>query len=166
MKKAITIKVLIELEPKNLYLNGEYYRELIAKALGDCEHLHPKILFRLLKDESPGVRAAAAKSFGHHGDTIAVPQLIKLLKDKNSNVRLRVTEALGKIGSKKAIGPLLELLNSGKYEVIEECAMEAIGQIVKAWIKDILFLMIDSEFEKDAEDVKRVLKQIQDCKLD
>jgi len=165
MKKATKIEVLIELEPKKLYFNSEYFRELIAKALADCKNLHYKILFRLLKDEFPSVRAAAAESLGCSREPFAVPQLTKLLKDQDSNVRRRAAEALGKIGSKKAIGHLLELLNGTNDEVIEECAMEAIGQIVKTWIKDILFSMMDSEFEKDADDVKRVLTQIQASKL-
>ena len=59
-----------------------------------------------LKDESPSVRAAAAKALGALGDPAAVPALFDLLKDKKESVRASAAAALGKMKSPRAIKAL------------------------------------------------------------
>src|SRR2546423_2996496 len=67
-------------------------------------------LIARLKDESAGVRGAAAHSLGRLGDPRAVPPLIAVLADSDGEVRAAAIEALADLGDARAIGPIAGLL--------------------------------------------------------
>jgi quinoprotein glucose dehydrogenase len=67
-------------------------------------------LLPLLKDETPEVRAQAARVLGAHPPARSAPGLIELLKDPSPRVRFFAGLALGKMGRKEAVEPLLEMV--------------------------------------------------------
>jgi HEAT repeat protein len=82
------------------------------------EALAVKPLLRLLSDENPNLRWAAAQTLGASGDTQTAEPLIKALHDANPNVRLAAAIALNRTEEdKKIIGPLIAALNDKSAHV-------------------------------------------------
>jgi RNA polymerase sigma factor (sigma-70 family) len=102
------------------------------------------VLITSLQDESPYVRALAARSLGILGEKEAsvVPALIKSLTDTNAEVRWCACLALGQFGmrSKPAIQPLLAALNDSDPDVRGTAAI-ALVQIEPDNAKQIDLLM-------------------------
>jgi HEAT repeat protein len=87
-------------------------------------------LIKELKEDSPKIRANAAKKLGKRPDdkSIVVPTLIEALKDEDGNVRFYAAEALGRIKDPSAVPALIE---ASKDEVtfIRENAIQSLVQI-------------------------------------
>jgi len=66
---------------------------------------------RLLKDESPDIRASAAEMLGGLKSEAAVPALLESLNDPIDDVRHQAVRALAEIGAPEAKRPLLALVD-------------------------------------------------------
>jgi len=82
-----------------------------------------------LKDESPMVRATAAKSILSLGAEESVSYLLPLLNDKDEFVRRETAYALGLNHSRAATAVLSELLLNDKEDSVRGAAAVALGQI-------------------------------------
>jgi HEAT repeat protein len=73
------------------------------------------IMFRLISDAHPLVRAQAAEWAGDDPDGRAIPQLIDMLSDPIGVVRYTAQESLLRIGN-ESVEPLVEALESGRAD--------------------------------------------------
>ncbi|CAM3460214.1 HEAT repeat domain-containing protein [Pontibacter korlensis] len=95
---------------------------------------YAKLLFPLLKDQDPEIRAQAAKWLGDVRYKEAGAALIPLLKDSNSRARFFAAEALGRIAYEPAVNPIIELLKANNDEdvYIRHAGSLALARIGKA----------------------------------
>jgi HEAT repeat protein len=121
--------------------------ELILKIFG----LKP--LKKVLKRESPDLRAEVARALGKIGDARAVDALIEALKDEDSYVRKNVAWALGKIRDARAVDALIEALKDEDRGVRKNVAW-ALGEIGDARAVGAL---IEALRDKDSK-VRRSVK--------
>ena len=70
------------------------------------------LLYPVLTDADPEIRAQAAKGLGDIRDTTAGERLLPLLKDDNSRARFFAAEALGRIHYEPAVAPILSMLET------------------------------------------------------
>ena len=82
-----------------------------------------------LKDASPSVRVAAAKSILLIGPEESVSALIPLLSDKDEFVRRETAYSLGLTRSRSATAALTERLLKDKEDGVRGAAADALGQI-------------------------------------
>ena len=106
-------------------------------------------IIKMLRDESPMVRALAARNLGRFGEPtgIAIKELAELVGDRDENVRWDATRAFGRLGknAKEAVLRLIELLRSQESEFyVRQNAAYALGRIgepAKEAVPDLLHLM-------------------------
>jgi HEAT repeat protein len=110
-------------------------------------------LKKVLKRESPDLRAEVARALGKIGDARAVDALIEVLKDEDSYVRKNVAWALGKIRDARAVDALIEALKDEDRGVRKNVAW-ALGEIGDARAVGAL---IEALRDKDSK-VRRSVK--------
>jgi HEAT repeat protein len=117
----------------------------------------PALIKALLEDESPRVRAEAAKVLGKYGryrsdrrgrsrvdkEEQAVEPLINALKDKDPWVRLNAAFSLGELEAQKAVQPLIALLEDNA-----DWRNKYVQQEVIAALRKIGVLNMDIEFSR------------------
>jgi quinoprotein glucose dehydrogenase len=86
-------------------------------ALGHLARKHPDRGVELLEplrhrltNDSPVIRATAAKAWGEAGVRTLTPELVKLLNDPSEQVQFAAAMALPKIGTKDVVAPVLAML--------------------------------------------------------
>ena len=86
-------------------------RELLARVLSESDLASlGEELISLAKDESPEVRASAARGLPKLHPSIAIPMLTELTEDESWFVRLRAVVSLGAMDSPDVIKPLVRML--------------------------------------------------------
>lgn len=85
-------------------------------------------LIGALRDDDPGVRAAAAEALGKRHEMAAVPALITALRDDEAAVRSHAVEALSEMGDLRALEGLMTALGDSNAEVRAQAA-EALGEL-------------------------------------
>jgi len=95
---------------------------------------------KYVTDESPGVRAAAARGLGMHGSPSDVPLVTPLLKDSERLVRLDAVKALQRLHNEAAVVPLIDAVDPKKeVEVdVRAGAASALGQYADPKVLDAL----------------------------
>lgn len=94
------------------------------------EDIYQQLFLDNMKDEDPGVRAAAIRALGIHGKPDQVPLLVARLSDADVTVRQETARALQRLHNPVAIDPLVNALDPDKEqdtEVRSEAAI-ALGQ--------------------------------------
>ncbi len=86
-------------------------------------------LITALKDEAPGVRAAAARALGEVENPQAVIHLLHALDDAEVWVRYYAARSLGTHASPEALEALTRLAHTDPANMVRAAAMEALGQI-------------------------------------
>jgi beta-lactamase regulating signal transducer with metallopeptidase domain len=86
-------------------------------------------LLRLLRDDDPSVRAAAARSSGELRVQAAVSHLIAALSDPDAGVRARAAHSLGELEPPAAIVPLQRVLLSDASVAVRREAAGALGEM-------------------------------------
>ena len=107
-----------------------YAEEPMHVNIGSSANDAVPALIRVLNDESPDVRQAAALTLGLIGQSAspAVPYLIPMLNDESDSVRATVASALGNIGH-HAAEPALILALTKNHEGTSPAAARALGKI-------------------------------------
>lgn len=82
-----------------------------------------------LRDESPIVRATAARAVLSLPPEEAAAALLPLLQDKNEFVRQESAYALGETRSRRAVVALISVLDRDKLDSVRGAAVVALGQI-------------------------------------
>ena len=85
-------------------------------------------LIGALRDDDPGVRAAAAEALGKRHEMAAVPALVTALRDEEAAVRANAVEALSEMGDLRALDGLLTALGDANAEVRANAA-DALGEL-------------------------------------
>lgn len=83
-----------------------------------------------VEDPDPGVRTAAIRALGRHGDPEHAPLIIEGLKDENRLVRIEAARALQRVHSEDAVSPLIEAIdidNESDADV-RAASADALGQ--------------------------------------
>lgn len=127
---AVTSTALVQCcgaEPRRLlryiHLTSGDERELLARVLAEADLSSlGEELISLAKDDSPEVRASAARGLPKLHPSIAVPVLTELTTDGSWFVRLRAAVALGSMGVPDAIEPLVHLLRDSNRLVRQRAA--------------------------------------------
>jgi HEAT repeat protein len=97
----------------------------------------PPLIKALLEDESPCVRAEAAKALGTYQSASAIVPLIDALKDKDPWVRLNAAFSLGELKAQKAVKPLIKLLGDNSDWRNKYIQQEVIVALRKIGVLDI-----------------------------
>ncbi len=88
-----------------------------------------KAFVRVLDDDQPELRMAAATGLGRVGDPSATKALIGRLDDTDSRVRTRSATACGRIGDPRAVEALETLLGRDGNVEVRKAVAEALGEI-------------------------------------
>ena len=88
-----------------------------------------EVLAHALKDETPNVRAAAARALGTLDTPKVVLHLIDALADDDPWVRYFSARALGRRRSEDSIGALEQLVESERFNHVRIAALDSLGQI-------------------------------------
>jgi HEAT repeat protein len=88
-----------------------------------------EVLSQAIKDETPNVRAAAARALGHMDAPEVVPQLIAGLGDEDVWVRYFSARALGRQRSEAGVAALEEVIEKEKFNHVRIAALDSLGQI-------------------------------------
>jgi HEAT repeat protein/beta-lactamase regulating signal transducer with metallopeptidase domain len=104
-------------------------------------------LIARLKDEDPGVRAAAAEALGKLEDPRAVPGLLGILNDREVRVRSAAAQSLGKFHDSRAINGLAALLRDSSADVRKE-ALNALSEYESGVPVEAVIRLLD---DPDAE---------------
>lgn len=115
--------------------SGKTYDWKIVSEWAEVPPLHITIqtsdvssVITLLKDNSAGIRAAAAKKLSELKDSTAVIPLVGVLKDENSDVRWWAVYALEKLNDPRAVEDLIVALKDTN-SVVREWAEMALKKI-------------------------------------
>lgn len=81
-------------------------------------------------DPDPGVRTAAIRALGRHGDPEHAPLIIEGLSDENRLVRIEAARALQRVHSSDAVTPLINAVNIDNEADadVRAAAADALGQ--------------------------------------
>lgn len=84
-------------------------------------------------DPDSGVRSAAVRALGRHGDPEHVGVILEALKDSEDQVRLEAARALQRVHSPLAVSALIEKIDEDKEKVadIRAAAADALGQYLQ-----------------------------------
>lgn len=103
---------------------------------------------KYLKDESPAVKAAAARGLGMHGSPSDVPLILPLMKDPEKAVRLDAVKALQRLHNPVAIPPLIEALDAKKESEpdVRAEAASALAQYPDGKVLDALIAALGDDY--------------------
>ena len=96
-------------------------------------------------DDDAGVRQAAARALGLHGDRSDAAALVELLGDESRLVRLATAQALQRIHDPAAVGPLIDTATErGEADpVVRAAAARALGQYRQPRVLQALVGVLD-----------------------
>ena len=112
-----------------------------------------KAFARVLDDEQPELRMAAATGLGRVGDPSVTKALVGRLSDSDPRVRARSASACGRIGDPRAVEALERLVQSDPSIDVRKSAAEALGDIGTDGSLRVLLASADD----DSESVRRVI---------
>ena len=112
-----------------------------------------KAFARVLDDDQPELRMAAATGLGRVGDPSVTAALVERLSDPDERVRERSAVACGRIGDPRAVKALRSLLHEDPSIDARAAAAEALGGIGTEAALEVLLTAIDDE----SESVRRVI---------
>ena len=112
-----------------------------------------KAFARVLDDDQPELRMAAATGLGRVGDPSVTAALVKRLSDPDSRVRERSAVACGRIGDPRAVGELRSRLGGDPNIDVRAAAAEALGEIGTESALSVL----SAAAADDSESVRRVI---------
>ncbi len=103
---------------------------LLSNADFGGQGVYLELYLDAMDDPDPGVRSAAVRALGRHGDPEHVRLIINALTDKNKVVRIEAARALQRVHSPDAITPLIKAINSdNELEAdVRAAAADALGQ--------------------------------------
>ena len=87
------------------------------------------VLVHALKDETPNVRAAAARALGTMDTPKVIQHLIEGLADEDVWVRYFSARALGRRRSEDSVAALEKIVTSEKFNHVRIAALDSLGQI-------------------------------------
>ena len=99
-------------------------------------------LISRLKDEDPGVRAAAAEALGKLEDPRAVPGLLGVLNDREARVRSAAAQSLGRFHDSRAVNGLAALLRDSSTDVRKE-ALNALSEFESGVPVEVVIRLLD-----------------------
>ena len=103
---------------------------LLSNADFGGEGVYIELYLDRMDDVDPGVRSAAVRALGRHGDPEHVEIIIEALADEHKIVRVEAARALQRVHSAKAIMPLIDII-SDEHEPeadVRAAAADALGQ--------------------------------------
>jgi HEAT repeat protein len=112
-----------------------------------------KAFAKVLTDEQPELRMAAATGLGRVGDPSVTKALVARLSDSDARVRTRSATACGRIGDPRAVEALKRLLRTDPSIDVRKAAAEALGDIGTGGSLRVLLASADD----DSESVRRVI---------
>ena len=126
-------------------------------------------LLPALSDESPAVRAEAARSLGRLPAVGAARPLLAALKDPSAAVRATAAAALGKLGQPEAVEPLIAALTDQDWRVRGEAAT-SLGQLkspravtpLAALVRERRIPLTSQADDRDVERTTRAIHEAQD----
>ena len=123
-------------------------------------------LLKLLKDDMPAMRVAAASALGDLGDHAAVDPLISALKDDALLVRGAAADALGELADARAVQPLSSALGDpsgyhrGSSLWVRKHYADALGRIGDKSALPTLLSALDDPDPAVAEAAQRAMEDI------
>lgn len=118
---------------------------LLATAPFANEPVYQQLFLDNIKDEDPGVRAAATRAIANHGSPEQVPVILERLKDSEPLVRQEAARALQRLHNPLAIDPLIDALDSEKETEVDVRAeaAHALGQYAESKVVQKLVAALD-----------------------
>ena len=97
-----------------------------------------EVLIHAMKDETPNVRAAAARALGNMDAPEVVAQLIDGLSDDDVWVRYFSARSLGRRRSEDGVDALKQVVEKEKFNHVRIAALDSLGQIGGERITEIV----------------------------
>jgi len=103
---------------------------LLSNADFGGEGVYLELYLDGMDDPDPGVRSAAVRALGRHGDPEHVNLIVDALVDQSKIVRIEAARALQRVHSPDAISPLIEAINIDHESEadVRAAAADALGQ--------------------------------------
>ncbi len=124
------------------------------------------ILFGLVTDPQPAIRAAAASAMGDYAHADFVPYLVRLIQDPAVIVRAAAAQALSSTGDERAVEVLSDALEDksntfrGKSVWVRKYFVEALGSIGSAKAYPALLRALDDSDPSVSEQVIPALEKV------
>ena len=139
--------------------HGQESLERVVDELSDedlqsaADWVTAKAFARVLDDDQPELRMAAATGLGRVGDPSVTAALVERLSDPDKRVRERSAVACGRIGDPRAVKALRSLLDEDPGIDVRAAAAAALGEIGTEAALEVLLAATDDE----SESVRRVI---------
>lgn len=103
---------------------------LLSNADFGGEGVYLELYLDAIDDPDPGVRSAAVRALGRHGDPEHAGILVDALSDDNKIVRIEAARSLQRVHSADAIAPLINVIsNENESDAdVRAAAADALGQ--------------------------------------
>jgi len=103
---------------------------LLSNAEFGGEGVYLELYIDQMDDPDPGVRSAAVRALGRHGDPEHAEMIVKALDDENQVVRVEAARALQRVHSPLAISPLIRAIREDDESDadVRSAAADALGQ--------------------------------------
>ena len=103
------------------------------RRLSTCRYVEDErafdVLVQAMKEETPNVRAAAARALGNMDAPEVVQPLIEGLADEDVWVRYFSARALGRRRSEESVEALKRVVEKEKFNHVRIAALDSLGQI-------------------------------------
>ena len=113
------------------------------------------VLIQAMKEETPNVRAAAARALGNMFGPEVVQPLIEGLSDEDVWVRYFSARALGRLRSEDSVDALKRVVEEEKFNHVRIAALDSLGQTGGSRIAGIVGALID-DVDPDVRHAARV----------
>ena len=139
-------------------LHGIWGLEIVARTDGEAR----RMLFPLLADPDPEVRAQSARAMGNTRHAFSAVK--DMLRDPQARVRLFAAEALGKYGSMHAVVPLIDLVreNDDRDPWVRHVCVRALERLN---LREPLLLHAQDESVAVRRAVLLVLRRLKDAEI-
>src|SRR5262249_12134191 len=117
-----------------------------------------------LKEETPNVRAAAARALGNMDHPAVVQQLISGLGDEDAWVRYFSARSLGRRRSEDAVGALARVVDGDEFNHVRIAALDSLGQIGGQRVAEIVAKLTTDDDPDLAHAAKIALGKIEDLR--
>ena len=103
---------------------------LLSNAEFGGEGVYIELYIDGMDDQDPGVRSAAVRALGRHGDPEHVGMIVDALSDEKQIVRIEAARALQRVHSSFAIEPLMNIMSEDNESDadVRAAAADALGQ--------------------------------------